>query len=70
LDRLLEDLEDLNLKDMTYLPTRVGSDLQGFGVTDPYRWSIAELIDQVFDLQAPVLEYLRARRALRPSPRG
>jgi hypothetical protein len=59
LDQLLDDLEDLNMKDMTYLPTRIGSVLLRFGVTDPYRWSIAELIEQVFTLQEPLMVNLR-----------
>ena len=59
LDRLLDDLEDLNLAEMTHLPIRVGSDLQGFGVSDPYRRTISELIDQVFELQVPLLQALR-----------
>ena len=59
LDRLLDELEDLNLNGMTCVPTRVGGDLQRNGVDDPYRWSISELIDKVFDLQQPVLERLR-----------
>ena len=60
LDRLLDELEDLNLNGMTCVPTRVGGDLQRHGVDDPYRWSITELIDKVFDLQQPLLERLRA----------
>jgi hypothetical protein len=60
LDHLLDDLEDLNMKDMTYLPTRIGSGLVRFGVPDPYRWSIAELIEQVFALQEPLMVKLRA----------
>lgn len=65
LDRLLNSLEELNLNDMTCVPTRVGGDLQQYGVDDPYRCSITELIDKVFELQQPVLERLRAhsRRA-------
>ena len=63
LDRLLDDLEDLNLRDMNHIPTRVGSDLQDCGVNNPYRWSIAELIDRVFELQEPLLETLSTRRA-------
>jgi hypothetical protein len=59
LDFLLEELEDLNLRDMSNLPVRVGSALQRFGVEDPYRRSIPELIDRVFDLQEPVLAMLR-----------
>lgn len=56
---MLEALEDLNLRDMTSLPTRIGGELQRAGVADPYRWSITELIDVVFDLQEPLLERLR-----------
>jgi hypothetical protein len=62
LDRLLSDLEDLNLNEMTHLPIRVGSDLQGLGVSDPYRRSIPDLIDRVFELQEPVLQALRGHR--------
>jgi hypothetical protein len=64
LDRLLDDLEDLNLNDMTHLPIRIGCDLQDLGITDPYRKSISDLIDRVFELQEPLLQTLRANRGL------
>jgi hypothetical protein len=60
LDGLLDALEELNMNDMTCVPTRVGGDLQHYGVVDPYRCSIPELIDKVFELQQPLLERLRA----------
>jgi hypothetical protein len=63
LDRLLDDLEDLNLNEMTHLPNRVGSALRYFGVAEPQRRSISELIDEVFELQEPLLETLRTRRS-------
>ena len=61
LDFLLEELEDLNLRDMTQLPIRVGSALQKVGVSDPYGWSIPDLLDRIFELQEPVLAILRQR---------
>jgi hypothetical protein len=64
LDGLLDALEELNLNDMTCVPTRVGGDLQHYGVADPYRLSIPELIDKVFELQQPLLERLRSHSRL------
>jgi hypothetical protein len=61
LDFLLEELEDLIFRDMTHLPVRVGSALQRVGVSDPYRWSIPDLLDRIFELQEPILAILRQR---------
>jgi hypothetical protein len=61
LDFLLEELEDLIFRDMTQLPVRVGSALQRVGVSDPYRWSIPDLLDRIFELQEPILAILRQR---------
>ena len=58
---LLEELEDLIFRDMTQLPVRVGSALQRVGVSDPYRWSIPDLLDRIFELQEPILALLRQR---------
>jgi hypothetical protein len=67
LDGVLDELEQLNLHEMTSIPSRVGGRLERLGVADPYGCSIAELIDRVFDLQEPVLQRLRAHSA-RPAP--
>ncbi len=65
LDFLLEELEDLIFRDMTQLPVRVGSALQRVGVSDPYRWSITDLLDRIFELQEPILAVLRQRSIAR-----
>ena len=65
LDGLLEDLEDLNLRDLVDLPVRIGSALMDLGVDDPYLLTVTELIDRVFDLQEPVLAAVRSGSALR-----
>ena len=67
LDGMLDELEELNLQEMTSVPSRVGGHLERLGVTDPYAFSIAELIDRVFELQEPVLQRLRAHSS-RPAP--
>jgi hypothetical protein len=61
LDFLLEELEELIFRDMTQLPVRVGSALQRVGVSDPYLWSIPDLLDRIFELQEPILALLRQR---------
>lgn len=65
LDGLLDDLEDLNLRDLVDLPVRIGSALMDLGVDDPYLLTVTELIDRVFDLQEPVLAAVRSGSALR-----
>jgi len=63
LDSILDDLEDLNLREMANIPVRLGSALIGFGIDDPYLHSITELIDRVFELQEPVLAAVRSESA-------
>jgi hypothetical protein len=65
LDAVLDDLEDLNLRDLANLPVRVGSALMDLGIDDPYIHSITELIDRVFELQEPVLAAVRSQAAFR-----
>ena len=62
LDSVLDQLEELNLRDMSHLPVRLGSALQRLGVGNPYHMSITQLIDTVFDMEEPLLEALRMRR--------
>ena len=52
---MLDELETLNLRGLSYLPVRLGAGLVDLGVTDPYAWTIPELIDRIFDLEEPVL---------------
>ena len=59
LDFLLDELEDMNVRQVTHLPVRVGRALQKVGVNDPYLWTISDLIDRIFELQEPVLKMLR-----------
>jgi hypothetical protein len=65
LDTVLADLEELNLNEVTKLPSRVGINLVSIGIDDPYRWTITQLIDLVFDEQAKAMEEIRARPAAR-----
>jgi hypothetical protein len=62
LDAILDALEELNLSDGSFLPVRVGTALEDFGVRDPYSHSVTELIDRVFELQEPLLTYIRQTR--------
>jgi hypothetical protein len=64
LDSVLDDLEDLNLSDLSEIPVRIGDALIDLGVDDPYLHSITELIDRVFELQEPVLAAVRSESAL------
>jgi hypothetical protein len=64
LDSVLDDLEDLNLGDLTEIPVRIANALIDLGVDDPYVHSITELIDRVFELQEPVLAAVRSESAL------
>ena len=61
LDGVLDDLEDLNLRDIAAIPTRLGRALMDLGVANPYAQTITELIERVFDLQEPVLVAVRSR---------
>ena len=64
LDSILDDLEDLNLGDLTEIPVRIANALIDLGVDEPYLHSITELIDRVFELQEPVLAAVRSESAL------
>jgi hypothetical protein len=70
LDAMLDELESLNLRGMSYLPVRVGAALIRLGITDPYAWSIPELIDRIFDLEEPLLATMRTRSAGRTAARA
>ena len=59
LDAVLDDLEELNLKEVSTLPVRVGSLLISIGVDNPYRSTITKLIDFIFDEQAKVMAQMR-----------
>lgn len=63
LDAALDDLEDLNLREVVEIPPRVGNALVDLGVDDPYAQSVNELIERVFQLQEPVLAAVRLRSA-------
>jgi hypothetical protein len=65
LDELLSQLEDLNLREISYIPVRVGSALQEFGIEDPYQWSVSELLDMVFEQQELVLASIRTQSTIR-----
>jgi hypothetical protein len=69
LDLLLNELEALNLADSTLLPQEVAADLQDAGVQRPAERSVTELIDQVFELQEPILALIASfgRRRLSAS---
>ena len=60
LDGVLDELEELNLKEACTLPVRVGNILIAIGLEDPYRSTITELIDLVFEEQAKVMTEMRA----------
>jgi hypothetical protein len=62
LDALLDALEELNLSDRSFVPVRLGTALEDFGVPDPYSRSVTELIDRVFELQEPLLSCIRQSR--------
>ena len=64
LDRLLDQLEELNLRDRTRVSNRVGRTLEDIGVDNPYSRTVTELMDRVFELQEPLLKVIgpRARR--------
>jgi hypothetical protein len=64
LDRLLDQLERLNLTGQKNLPVRIGDELRGLGLYDVYNWQIPELIERVFELQEPLLTVIvRSKRS-------
>jgi hypothetical protein len=63
LDGLLDDLEDLNLREIVEIPVRLGSSLVDLGVDNPYTQTVNELIERVFELQEPILAAVRLRAA-------
>ena len=63
LDAVLDDLEDLNLREIVEIPPRVGNALADLGVDNPYAQSVNELIERVFELQEPVLAAVRLSSA-------
>jgi hypothetical protein len=65
LDARLEELEELNLRGLTYLPLRVGTALIDIGIRDPYSSSISELIDLIFELEEPLLRKVHRDRLVR-----
>lgn len=72
LDHLLDQLEELNLRDALHVSPSVATALEHEGVENPDAVSITDLIDQVFDIQEPLLRLLRDRsnwRFFRPSDR-
>jgi hypothetical protein len=61
LDRLLDHLEELNLRDRKRVSTRVGIALQDVGIENPQARSVSELMDRVFELQEPLLKMMGTR---------
>ena len=61
LDAMLDELEDLNLRGMTHLPVRLGNQLIEFGIDDPYDSTVTDVIDQIFELEEPLLSMVRSR---------
>lgn len=61
LDSLLDQLEALNLAEITPLPRRIATALQNAGVESPAERTVTELIDRVFDLQEPILKLMASR---------
>ena len=70
LDAILDDLEDLHLRELSNLPARTASALSDLGVADPHVHSVTELIDRVFELQEPVLAAVRSHSPLRRAMRS
>lgn len=72
LDKLLNELEALNLSDTALVPAQVADELQDAGVNSPAERSVTELIDQVFELQEPILALIASfgRRRLARSSAG
>jgi hypothetical protein len=55
MDDVLEALEQLNLNDITELNDMLARRLVELGITDPYDFSIPQLIEKVWALQQPFL---------------
>ncbi len=66
LDDLLEQLELLNLAESRQVPQDVAAALQDAGVRNPSERSVTELIDQVFELQEPILSVIASFSRKRP----
>jgi hypothetical protein len=61
LDHLLDQLEELNLRDEVQVSPPVAYALETEGVDDPYVFSVTDLINRVFDIQEPLLALIRDR---------
>jgi hypothetical protein len=61
LDHLLDQLEELNLRDEAQVSPPVAYALETEGVDDPYVFSVTDLINRVFDIQEPLLALIRDR---------
>jgi hypothetical protein len=61
LDYLLDQLEELNLRDEEQVSPPVAYALETEGVKDPYVFSVTDLINRVFDIQEPLLALIRDR---------